>query len=73
MMSNSGNEISFSLTAGLKKTDLSEYAKKRGFLNLSAMARHAFYCYLAKCHYSFPEAGETPDGSIIEKTGEAAL
>jgi hypothetical protein len=58
MSNEAGKTIQFKLTKNVVKSDLKRYALNRGFSSVSAMAKHAFYTYLAKCHYPLETAQE---------------
>ena len=65
--------LSFKLNETERKEDLDAYARSRGFFHSAAMARHAFYTYLAKCHYPFKKApvSETGSNDTQEPVGTA--
>lgn len=66
--------ISFKLNDTDNKADLEAYARSRGFFHASAMARHAFYTYLAKCHYAQKTGANSEPGSVDTLTaGKAAV
>jgi hypothetical protein len=62
--SDAGRTIQFKLSTDENKADLDAYARSRGFGTAAAMARHAFYSYLAKCHYPLKTASISNTGSV---------
>ena len=55
--------VAFKLNDKAPKAELNDYAIRRGFLSIGALARFALYCYLDKVHYPYkasdePETGE---------------